>query len=221
MVFYPKRKAVFGFYRDRPYLPLYGLLDLQFALSHSAKLVAGEHCVHCPDGCDRGVPVHADRAESHSCEHWPQVQPVSTTSRIVQYRQQLLQQPVLKWIVTTFQCSKTACTEYRYLISFAHHICPCCKKKSENAKIWKPFYTCNSSVFQWTELVVSLSSQARDVYRCLHQSRCKFNGISPPVLFTAFCISSEEWWNLAYKTVPKFFTDCVCFLISMPFSIWC
>lgn len=120
---------MFGFYRDRSYLPLYGLLDLQFALSHSAKLVAGEHCVHCPDGCDRGVPVHADRAESHSCEHWPQVQPVSTTSRIVQYRQQLLQQPVLKWIVTTFQCSKTACTEYRYLISFAHHICPCCKKK--------------------------------------------------------------------------------------------
>lgn len=73
--------------------------------------------------------MHADRAESHSCEHWPQVQPVSTTSRIVQYRQQLLQQPVLKWIVTTFQCSKTAYTEYRYLISFAHHICPCCKKK--------------------------------------------------------------------------------------------
>ncbi|XP_067904162.1 protein SYS1 homolog isoform X2 [Heterodontus francisci] len=52
------------------------LLDLQLALSHSAELVVGKRCVHCTNGCDRRVLVHADRTESHPCEHWAQIQPV-------------------------------------------------------------------------------------------------------------------------------------------------
>lgn len=73
VVLHPPREAVSGLYCHCAPLPCDILLDLQLSPTSCALLVARQCRLHCLDGCNWGVPVHADWAEGYSSQQWTQI----------------------------------------------------------------------------------------------------------------------------------------------------